>query len=325
MSDTARTNNARCADQALDALLTATLHRLDTTVQDRLSARGGVPELRDPDLALGRTLAAVHRGLGAVVAERLTDPAGPSLDEATEPLHTRFPFNLSFADRLAPVRIKYRSHALQTAQSYCLSDLLPALADARQTAEKVIKHLEIDATGTFGFQVDVSVDRLESLLEQVGHLAESRPSVSISVSGYLRAVHKSLEIHAVPLVRALHNAQQLVKEELAPMLADPSGAMDPEIITRDIADDLDQAWAKAKDLSRAVSVVQTASNDFTGDDLRQAKLEGALLTGVRWDAATAWPEDWEPRIRRASKPEGEKPGVLVIAAEPCSAGVSVDA
>lgn len=74
-----------------------------------------------------------------------------------------------------------------------------------------------------------------------------------------------------------------------------------------------------------MSIVQTASNDFTGDDLRQARLEGALLTGVRWNASTTWPEEWEPRIRRASTPAGEEPGVLAIAAEPCNATVSVEA
>ncbi|MFE5793702.1 hypothetical protein ACFQ8C_14165 [Streptomyces sp. NPDC056503] len=169
-----------------------------------------------------------------------------------------------------------------------------------------------------------SVHRLESLLEQAGHLTGNTPPAGTPASDYLRAVRESLEIHAAPLLRAVHNARRLLREELAPMLADPSGATDPEMVTRDLADDLDQAWVKAQDLSRAVSIVRTVSNDFTGDDLRQARLEGAVLAGVRWNASTAWPEAWEPRIRRASTPTDEEPGVLVIAAEPCNAAVSAE-
>ncbi|MEV8626495.1 hypothetical protein [Streptomyces sp. NPDC051079] len=220
------------------------------------------------------------------------------------------------------MRMKYRSRALQTAQSYSPKDLLSTLAGARRITENVISHLESDSAQGAGVQA--SVHHLETLLEKAGHLTESSPPAATPASDYLRAVRESLEIHAAPLLRAVHNALQLLKEELEPLLADPSGAMDSEMVTRDLADDLDQAWVKAQDLSRAVSVVQAVSNDFTGDDLRQARLEGALLAGVRWNASTTWPEEWEPRIRRASTPTDEEPGVLIITGEPSNMAVTAD-
>jgi hypothetical protein len=70
--------------------------------------------------------------------------------------------------------------------------------------------------------------------------------------------------------------------------------------------------------------VQAVSNDFVGENLRQANLEGTPLAGVRWNASTNWPEEWEPLIRRASMPAEEEPGVLIIAAEPCATRVSAE-
>ncbi|MFB7359449.1 hypothetical protein [Streptomyces gardneri] len=133
-----------------------------------------------------------------------------------------------------------------------------------------------------------------------------------------------MEIHAQPLLRALHTAHQHLREELVPMLFETHSAIDSEMVTRDLADDLEQAWAKANDLSRAIAILQTVSSDFVGEDLRQAKLEGTLLAGVRWNATTTWPEEWEPLIRRASMPAEKEPGVLVIAAEPSNTKVPAD-
>ncbi|MDQ0798080.1 hypothetical protein [Streptomyces sp. B1I3] len=322
-SDPARTAHGQCSDETLDALLKTAHKRLVIAVHDRLSAQGGVPDLHDPDLALSRTLSAVHRALGTCVSQRLAHQAAPDGEEVfTEHLEGSLQPGHPLADRLAPVRIKYRGHALQTAQSYGLKDLMPALAGARRIAENVISLLEFEDALT---QVCVSVQQLERLLEQAGHLTERRPaSTAPPTPDYLRAVEESLQVHAQPLLRAVHNAQHLLQEELVPMLADPDSVMNSEMVTQDLADDLEQAWVKAHDLSRAVAVVHAVSNDFVGEDLRQAKLEGTLLAGVRWNASTVWPEEWEPLIRRASMPAEKEPGILVIAAEPCDTMVSAE-
>ncbi|MFD5753157.1 hypothetical protein [Streptomyces sp. NPDC127033] len=320
----APTTPEQCPGETLDALLKAAHKSLGVAVHDRLSAQGGIPELCDPDLALSRTLSAAHRVLGTSVSQRLIHEAGPEDEEAfTEHLEDCLPPDHPLADRLALVRIKYRGRALQTAQAYGLKDLMPALAKARAITEDVISSLEIEDTDT---QIHISVQQLERLLEQAGRLTERRPPTTIRspAPDYLRAVEESLEIHAEPLLRAVRNAQQLLQEDLVPMLADPDSAVDSEMVTQDLADDLEKAWVKAHDLSRAVAIVQAVSNDFVGEDLGQAKLQGTLLAGVRWNASTTWPEEWEPLIRRASTPAKKEPGVLVVAAEPCDTRVSAD-
>nr|WSW65168.1 hypothetical protein OG461_02590 [Streptomyces sp. NBC_00995] len=309
---------------SLGDLLKAAHRSLGVAVHDRLTAQGGIPELCDPDLALSRTLSAAHRALGTSVLRRLVHEAVPE-EEGTSSDHLEgcLPPGHPLADRLAPVRIKYRGRALQTAQAYGLKDLMPALARARTIAEDVMSLLEVEDTDP---HLSMSVQQLEGLLEQAMRLTGRRlpTTVGSPAPDYLRAVEESLEIHAQPLLYAVHNAQQLLLEELVPMLADPDSAVDPEMVTQDLADDLEKAWVKAHDLSRAVAIVQTVSNDFVGEDLRQAKLEGALLAGVRWNASTIWPEEWEPLIRRASTPAKKEPGVLVVAAEPCDTKVSAD-
>ncbi|MGW1202638.1 hypothetical protein [Streptomyces cyaneofuscatus] len=318
------TRGQRC-DQALGRLLAAAHQDLAIAVQDRLSARGGAPELRDPDLTIGRMLATAHRALGASVLQRLAHQSDPEREQSPiEYLGALPPHGHPLADRLAPVRIKYRGDALRAAQSYGLRDLMPALAGARRITETVISLLEFDEAGT---KVHSSVRKLAHLLDQARHLTERPPTDTAAdppASDYLRAVEESLQTHAVPLQRAVHGARELLREELVPMLAEFHSDMDSEMVTRDLADDIEQAWSRAHDLSRAVAIVQTVSNDFVGDDLRQAKLEGTLLAGVRWNASTVWPEEWEPLIRRASTPLEEEPGVLVISAEPSNTMVSAD-
>ncbi|MBD0710910.1 MULTISPECIES: hypothetical protein [unclassified Streptomyces] len=324
MSDPAPASNGQCSERTLEDVLALAHGALRVAVRDRLSAQGGLPELRDPDLALSRTLARMHRALGTSVSPRLTRPPGPDREGAPAGHLESGLLSLShpLADRLAPVRIKYRHHALQTALSYGITDLMPTLAGARRITENVIGLLEFEDND---LQVRASVQRLEKLLEQVENLVEEPPATTKPTPpDYLSAVRQSLEVHARPLLRAVHDAHRLLREELVPMLAEPDSAMDSEMLTRDLSDDLDQAWAKAHDLSGAVKAVQKASNDFVGQDLRQANLEGARLAGVRWDASTTWPEEWEPLIRRASAPVDEEPGVLVIAAEPSTTRVPAD-
>ncbi|MCY1142645.1 hypothetical protein OWR29_32010 [Actinoplanes sp. Pm04-4] len=51
-------------------------------------------------------------------------------------------------------------------------------------------------------------------------------------------------------------------------------------------------------------------NDFTGQDLRQAKLERHRLAGMRWDGQTRWPKSWQRRI--AENSDEVAPGVFVV-------------
>jgi hypothetical protein len=41
-------------------------------------------------------------------------------------------------------------------------------------------------------------------------------------------------------------------------------------------------------------------DDFSGTDLRTARLDHAHLEGIRWTTDTLWPDTWEIRIRDMS-------------------------
>ncbi|MFJ9432634.1 hypothetical protein ACIRQY_23675 [Streptomyces sp. NPDC101490] len=322
-TDPAREAHGRHPDEALGLLLTTAHDRLVTAVRDRLSAGGGVPELRDPDLTLGRALAAVHRALGTSVSLRLTGEADRDADDAS----AEHPGSLRahghpLADRVASVRIRYRGRALRTARSYDPGELMPALAGARRITGDVIELIGSDAADT---RIPSSIRELERLLEEAEGLTEHDSAPADSTPEYLRAVERSLAVHAQLLQRAVRDAHQLLKEELVPVFAEPVGHLGSEMVTRDLADDLEQAWVKAHDLSRAVAVVEAVSNDFTGEDLRQVDLSGVSLAGVLWNASTVWPEAWESFVIRASAPEGTEPGVLVVTADPCDTAASADA
>ncbi|MET9378868.1 hypothetical protein ABZX98_32835 [Streptomyces sp. NPDC002992] len=321
-SERIRQVTGACSEDALDTLLESARAKLSIAVHDRLAGQGGIPELRDPDLALDRTLAAVHRDIGSAVFRRLTPQTGPEEGRARSK-RTTLPPGHPLANRLAPVRIKYRGQALEVARSYWSNDLIPALAVARKITEALSRPMEAEQNGA---QVHDSVGHLAWLLEQVDLLlGRQRKTPEPAEIDYLVAVEASLEAHAQPLLREVHNAQQLLDDELAPLLAEASSIMGSEMVAQDLADDLAQAWAKARDLSRAVAIVRRVSNDFVGEDLRQANLDGALLAGIRWDASTTWPAGWEPLIRRASMPASEEQGVLIIAAEPRDSVVPADA
>ncbi|MEU7031888.1 hypothetical protein AB0A60_34975 [Streptomyces sp. NPDC046275] len=58
----------------------------------------------------------------------------------------------------------------------------------------------------------------------------------------------------------------------------------------------------AADLAEAEATFDRVCNDVRGADLRTADLTHLYLGGLRWDAATQWPDAWRERIRAASDP-----------------------
>ncbi|MFE2852711.1 hypothetical protein ACFXJO_16470 [Streptomyces lavendulae] len=56
----------------------------------------------------------------------------------------------------------------------------------------------------------------------------------------------------------------------------------------------------AADLAEAEATFDHVCNDVRGGDLRTADLSHLYLGGLRWDAATQWPEAWRDQIRAAS-------------------------
>ena len=58
----------------------------------------------------------------------------------------------------------------------------------------------------------------------------------------------------------------------------------------------------AADLAEAETTFDRVCNDVRGADLRTADLTHLYLGGLRWDAATQWPDAWRDRIRAASDP-----------------------
>ncbi|MFJ3310896.1 hypothetical protein ACIPSA_49805 [Streptomyces sp. NPDC086549] len=81
---------------------------------------------------------------------------------------------------------------------------------------------------------------------------------------------------------------------------------------------LRQAEAIALDLKRTLATLKDAKDSFLAADLRAAAhVEQAEFVGVRWDAQTQWPDDeWEARMRRASRELPPGSGIFVVVGEP---------
>ena len=58
----------------------------------------------------------------------------------------------------------------------------------------------------------------------------------------------------------------------------------------------------AADLAEADETFDRACNDVCAADLRTADLTHLYLGGLRWDAATHWPDAWRDQVRAASDP-----------------------
>ncbi|MFF7656712.1 hypothetical protein ACFZCY_44085 [Streptomyces sp. NPDC007983] len=313
----------------LDALLASVYGQVGIAVHDRLMAQGGVPELRDPDLALDRLLAAAHRTAGRAITARLSHSthAGPTErggQDAVPPADRG-----ALASRPAPVRLKYRRDAMRIARAYWPRDLVDALRTTLRLLERLSEMLE--ASQQPAAKAREVVEQLDARFAEVLLLpAPRRRPAELIGTDYLTAVEICLARPAEQLFNDVERARQVMGEEFAPLFTtiDDAAAgylLGAEAVAQDLCDDLEQASTRAMALSRAVAEVEKISNDFVGADLRQANLDGVLLEGIRWDAATVWPEGWEALVRRASLPVGGEHGILVVAAEPDDSVIPAEA
>ncbi|MEV4191254.1 hypothetical protein [Streptomyces toxytricini] len=313
----------------LDALLRSAHQHLGWAVGDRITAQGGAPELRDPDLALGRLLAAAHRATGAAVEQRLNrnaNQAGARRSVSEAP----FSQYRLLSGRRATTRLKYRREALDLAHTYWPRDLTLVMRAALSTVEKLSDFLDAGETpaGVGWF--------VERLAEQLAHVdvlpvPQDRPRAAQAGADYVMDVKTLLESHVEQFLRDVRNAQHLMQDELVPLL-DPNDPDGPEIdcfvgadaVAQVLAEDLELAHDKAQALHRVVVAVERVSSDFVGEDLSQSKLDHVPLKGIRWDAATLWPEEWAALIRQASTPASGEQGVLIVATEPHDIAVAAD-
>lgn len=68
--------------------------------------------------------------------------------------------------------------------------------------------------------------------------------------------------------------------------------------------------------ARAGALLRAAATEFGGADLTEAFTADPLLAGVRWDAATRWPDDgWARRMRDASAEDPPGSGRYVVLPE----------
>jgi len=321
--DRVTTATARDPDTTLDALLAAVHEEVGIAVHDRLMAQGGLPELRDPDLALDRYLAAAHRETGTAVTERLARHERIAADPQDADGTQAAP-GTPLADRPAAVRLKYRQEALRIVDTYWPRDLAAVLRTVLDEVRRlglVVNGGQRAATARLlslrlgGYFADISLPRELRLWP-----------AALTGTDYLTAVEVTLAALAWQLVHDVREVRSMLADELAPLLGceDEHLSDAADLVIQDVVDDLTRAYGQALELSRAVGAVVGASSDFTGADLRHARLDGVPLTGIRWDAATTWPDAWTEVIRRASLPEDEDGRVLVVASEPNDSAVPAD-
>ncbi|NBM19534.1 hypothetical protein GUY61_28925 [Streptomyces sp. GC420] len=324
MNDNQSVHVADGNPDGLDVLLACVHAQLGIAVHDRLMAQGGVPELRDPDLALDRLLASAHRTAGKAVTARLARESRQGRDHRVEPLEA----DHMLAGRPATVRLKYRRDALRIARAYWPRDLVGAVQATLRLLGELSEVLDAAQDRT-GYAREV-VEQLDARLAEVLRLPQPRRRpAALTGTDYLATVEIFLARQAEQLFYDVERARQLLDEELTPLLPtidDAAGYLSgAEAVAQDLADDLEQVKNLAVALSRAVAEVEKISSDFVGADLRHANMDGVLLEGIRWDAATIWPEGWEALIRRASLPVGGEHGILIIAAEPHDSVLPADA
>ncbi|MEU1789185.1 hypothetical protein ABZ553_25620 [Streptomyces sparsogenes] len=312
----------------LDALLASAHAQLGIAVHDRLMAQGGVPELRDPDLALDRLLASAHRSAGRAVSARLVSERHGEPAEKSGQGAPRADSG-SLGDCPAPVRLKYRRDAMRIAREYWPRDLVDALQTMLCLVQKLIEMLETSPHPAG--QAREVVEQLDARFADVFLLPapRRRPAV-LTGTDYLAAVEVRLAGPAERLFHDVERARQVVDDEFAPLLTPVGGAgsgflQGAGAVAQDLHDDLEYASTRAVDLSRAVAEVEKISSDFVGADLRDAHLDGVLLEGIRWDAATMWPDGWEALIRRASLPVSGERGILIVVGETHESAVPADA
>lgn len=315
------------SETQLDELLTAAHKTLGIAVQDRLAAQGGPPELRDPDLALDRLLASTRRQTGNVVASRLdlterrrpTDSTAHRLASSCVPEETD-----TLRHRPAAMRMKYRREVLSRVQAFWPHGLEEALHCAQDRMDDLVELLHREGGLTPAQRL---LQEARTAIGEVLRLpAPTRRLVAPAGADYLEAVEEHLAAPASELVHSVRSLRRFMQQELGPCLREEEGADTPGAveIAQDVSDDLDRARARATALARAVADVEQASNDFCGADLRAAHLEGVLLEGVHWDSSTAWPADWEDRVRQMSTLTDEGQRLLVVGVNPYDRAVPTD-
>ncbi|MFE9769531.1 hypothetical protein ACFYPC_34270 [Streptomyces sp. NPDC005808] len=314
-------------DDDLDTLLTTMHRRLGIAIVDRLNAHGGPPELRAPDLALDRLLAATHSATGKAVSRRL------SRDDYAAQHNSALQASLGprghLARRPATIRVKYREGALRLVHNYWPSDLAEAMRTAVRIGQDLYDLLG-DSAQPVG-RADAVVEHLREHLEGMSRRPQPhRSQAALSGLDYLNAVESALADPAERLADELHSIRELLDEELAPSVTALQATGRAYLfgvgaVAQDLIDDLTHGCGHADALAGVVAEVERASNDFVGADLTGAKLDDVPLEGILWDATTLWPAQWETRVRRASLPSDEEQGVLVVAAEGCDSVVHADA
>ncbi|MEU0109478.1 hypothetical protein ABZ313_29550 [Streptomyces sp. NPDC006251] len=318
-----------CREDVLDTLLARVHDRLGTAVTDRVTAQGGPPELRPPDLALDRLLAAAHRSIGHAVTRRRSREARAALAQRNPELEARLAERGPLFNRPSPVRVKYRQEALRLARRYWPADLAAGMRAAVRMVQNLTDLLE--GTARTVADAELVVEQLRESLRAMSRLPKpQRPPVTLTGLDYLVAVESVLAEPAERLLHDLHRIQQLLDEELEPAIltlesSSPGYVFGVDAVAQDLIDDLTQGCDQADALAKAVAEVERASSDFVGADLSSAKLDGVLLEGILWDATTVWPGEWESLVRRASLPSGEEQGVLIVAAEPSETVIHAEA
>ncbi|MGX2993420.1 hypothetical protein JNUCC64_03850 [Streptomyces sp. JNUCC 64] len=306
----------RKAESELTRMLASTHNRLGRAVEQRVTAQGGVPELQDPELALSRILAAAHRSALTAVKQRLDRRSAParSLTAPVKQPPSKQPGKLTSP---AETRLKHRQDTLLLVRAYWPCDLLDMLRSAREMLER----LEDGPARASGCRERAIVEKVGARLAEVRKLPTTRQRpASAEGTDFLTEAEVRLARPAEELRHEVEQAWHLLTEELTPLIR----ATDPRphdvalagSVAQDVADDLAYAARHARELSEAAAELERLNDDFTGADLTRAPLGNAWLKGVLWDAATIWPDDWEPRIRRASLPHDAHQGTLVIASDP---------
>ncbi|MFD3873999.1 sigma factor-like helix-turn-helix DNA-binding protein [Streptomyces sp. NPDC058623] len=311
----------------LAALLASAHKQVGTAVIDRLSAQGGVPELRDLDLALDRMLWSAHRATGSEVAERLARD-GPRSRHSSPRMAAPGPL----AGRVASVRLKHRREALRLAHAYWPTDFTAMIRRALMTLGELSELIEADEL-------------------QAGDAWEEIIGVTLLLKRELAQI-------MLPAFRGLPRPGQpgtdyLTEVEQFPRLACGTAAAGPRqcsaasdgrarLPPRRLGDGRRHCWARTwscrtspRTWSRHTARRRPCgwwwpwwsgpAVTSWGEELSQANLDHIPLKGVRWDAGTVWPDEWEAWIRQASRPAGGEEGVLIIASEPHSSVVSADA
>lgn len=316
MTNVSSSGNELTPDEILDTVLASAHQGIGTAVHCRLSGRDGPPELRDPDLALTRVLASAFRQVGLATVARL-QPEPATENAAPRKTHTTSSAqDDGLLSHLPATRLKYRYAALEAVRAIGPRELLRVAGDAVSCAQQLSFLL---SEGERCAEVQDSIQKLRRYLKEILRLpTPSRKSTPLAGQDYLGSVTEQLARRTDRITAAARSIRRLMEPELLSCIEQTDEELIPQAmlgaaeVAQDISDDLARILAETEQLIRITNVVEQASNDFCGADLRDASLHGIPLDGVLWDLGTEWPPEWECHIRDSSVPAGDNYGVLVI-------------